>query len=329
MPPRGSMITTQYKVQDVESCEDIGKGVFASRNFHAGEQVMAFAPEFALDQPEGSKISSIAIFEEFQKFDRATKDQYWDLREAENARYEIPDYTQELSSALDEDGKLLFPFHNTADGGRVAAIFHDNAFSFTQADGRNRKGIFIVASHFNHCCTPNVYYYWGQQHKKLTFRAMREITREDEFTISYIPLLQGAGKRRQTLMDRFAFTCNCKACKKNTNFANQSANRRKKLEELSIARTNPDHSSPLETYLSMVDLMNQEEILGWDDLGEVHKALAELYQAGSDHQAALKHTTHAAEIAHHCFGSKHPCAMAWKEKLLKAEASATEMNLGQ
>ncbi len=60
-----------------------------------------------------------------------------------------------------------------------------------------------------------------------------------------------------------------------------------------------------------------------------HKALAELYQAGSDHQAALKHTTHAAEIAHHCFGSKHPCAMAWKEKLLKAEASATEMNLGQ
>lgn len=84
---------------------------------------------------------------------------------------------------------------------------------FTISDGEQQEigvGLYPSLSLLNHDCRPNcVMVFEGT---KLLLRAVRDISPQEELTISYIETLSLAEDRRRQLEDQYHFTCHCQRC---------------------------------------------------------------------------------------------------------------------
>ncbi|XP_059209043.1 histone-lysine N-methyltransferase SMYD3 [Centropristis striata] len=84
---------------------------------------------------------------------------------------------------------------------------------FTISDGELREigvGLYPSLSLLNHDCRPNcVMVFLGT---KLQLRAVRDISPEEELTISYIETLSLTEDRQRQLADQYHFTCCCQRC---------------------------------------------------------------------------------------------------------------------
>jgi hypothetical protein len=67
-----------------------------------------------------------------------------------------------------------------------------------------------MASLANHSCTPNATIMFDGRH--MTLRALNPIKNGEQIFISYIDFTQDRDERRQELMDRYFFMCNCEKC---------------------------------------------------------------------------------------------------------------------
>ena len=119
-------------------------------------------------------------------------------------------------------------------GGKSACgIFSSNAF---ETEGGCR-GLFRMASRFNHSCQPNVARMWSESAGQMVFHAIRDITAGEELVHDYCWELIGcqpAAARRALLLEWMVFSCRCVCCSLAAGSAAraESDERRRKIQEL-------------------------------------------------------------------------------------------------
>ncbi|KAH8687558.1 hypothetical protein BGZ60DRAFT_393911 [Tricladium varicosporioides] len=116
-----------------------------------------------------------------------------------------------LSPSQQEDYLSLheFRFPSETDQDKLLTIFRSNAYN----TGSNNVGLFPKIARINHDCTPNCGNYWSEKTGRRIIYTNREVKKGEEITVSYIPLLLKAGKRRERL-GQYGFVCGCEACRK-------------------------------------------------------------------------------------------------------------------
>ena len=76
------------------------------------------------------------------------------------------------------------------------------------------SGAFVTATRFNHSCEPNVHAHWVPEEQQMYFRTLRQVKEGAELSICYDSgtLLFPKDTRKQKLLERFRFICNCVCC---------------------------------------------------------------------------------------------------------------------
>jgi hypothetical protein len=252
---------SQYAIRPVSSSGMLGMGVFATKDIQRGSLIMATAPEICIEQPASNSISAMVVLQQYKRLDEATQLKYCDLHPGSEANIER--YLRELRDTDSSNEPPLSPVDCKL-GARIAAILHNNAFGFRDAAGKSMQGLHILPSRFNHSCTPNVCHTWNDREKNRTFRATKSIPNGEQLTIAYIPLLQSYDDRAKTLVDHFGIICVCEACQVSTAFAKKSEKRRAELAELDFDRLLPPSHSWLGVCTRMIELLEDEGIVGWE-----------------------------------------------------------------
>lgn len=86
-----------------------------------------------------------------------------------------------------------------------------NVQSSDQAD---RIGLFHIASHIEHSCSPNARISLGEDHNSVVISAIAPISKDQPITISFIPELDSIDKdaRQIRLLSQFGLVCDCSKC---------------------------------------------------------------------------------------------------------------------
>ncbi|KAG8836339.1 hypothetical protein FRC17_005625 [Serendipita sp. 399] len=126
-------------------------------------------------------------------------------------------HVQQLVQTLDQATHTAFfslhiP-HQFLDNGPYQGRFLANALPCTTQAGR-AAGLFLRGARFNHSCRPNVQYKWDRHSRKMRFYAIKTIGYMEELCISYDEgsILLARVPRKQRLLERVGFQCNCTAC---------------------------------------------------------------------------------------------------------------------
>lgn len=98
---------------------------------------------------------------------------------------------------------------------------------------REKRGIFLLASRFNHSCVPNTYFAWSWRSKRLTVRAIIDIPKGDEIFVNYLTEdYLGTRNQRQQGLDHYNLQCTCPACQPGSAFGMASEERRSQMQVL-------------------------------------------------------------------------------------------------
>jgi len=75
-------------------------------------------------------------------------------------------------------------------------------------------GCFTQFAMINHSCTPNaiIQFTAGDADRRMIVRAIRNIERDEEITVSYIDVMQSTQKRQKILQEMYGFRCRCSRC---------------------------------------------------------------------------------------------------------------------
>jgi len=114
-----------------------------------------------------------------------------------------------LSSEQKEEFLGLHEYHfpSEENPNKLMTIFRSNAYN----TGDDRVGMFPKIARINHSCRPNSGNWWSEKTDRRVIYASRDIEKDEEITVSYIPLLKST-KDRQTRLQQYGFTCDCSAC---------------------------------------------------------------------------------------------------------------------
>lgn len=91
--------------------------------------------------------------------------------------------------------------------------------------------ICLDASRINHSCIPNAHYSWNSGIKRETVHAVKDISKDEEITISYCSAIRTLEERKCD-PEPYVFTCSCPACRTDTAFGITSQFRRLQLQDL-------------------------------------------------------------------------------------------------
>lgn len=94
------------------------------------------------------------------------------------------------------------------------------------------SGIFFTACRINHACDYNAAHFWHDDRKQLTVHALRDISRGEEITISYLESNWDRNTRQAELQKRFHFTCLCQLCSLPLQRSNESDLRLHRINEI-------------------------------------------------------------------------------------------------
>jgi SET domain-containing protein len=71
----------------------------------------------------------------------------------------------------------------------------------------------MAPSFLNHSCTPNAHRSFYREDSSVMFvKAARDITENEQVTISYVDLLETYDRRSELLKQRWNFECGCLRC---------------------------------------------------------------------------------------------------------------------
>jgi hypothetical protein len=117
---------------------------------------------------------------------------------------------ENLSSDQKEEYLNLHEFHFPSEESpnKLMTIFRSNAYNM----GDNHVGMFPKCARINHSCKPNSGNWWSEKTERRIIYASRDIEKDEEITVSYIPLLKTT-KDRQVRLQQYGFTCDCSACR--------------------------------------------------------------------------------------------------------------------
>ena len=166
--------------------EGKGLGAFAIQVFHRGDLILADKPLFIVDKPDsGGSVYQSNISSTFQKLSVDEKREFLSLKNGHAG-------SQHLSDP-------------------VLGIASSNAFAVSDT----ASAICILASRFNHSCSPNARYSWHAEGGRLRIHALREIAIGEEIYVSYLSGRHVYGSHRTDRQNRlkiYGFICTCTVC---------------------------------------------------------------------------------------------------------------------
>ena len=138
----------------------------------------------------------------------------------------------QTQAGLEQFQALSCPFQPATPDDR----FRANSFAMGRdtRSGKEKQGIFVRSSRFNHSCVPNAHFAWNWRLKRLTVHAIVDISKGEEIFVNYRndEYLDTRAERVQALSDDYNFDCTCPACKPNTVFGIASEERRRRMRDL-------------------------------------------------------------------------------------------------
>ncbi|KAI1081825.1 hypothetical protein F5B20DRAFT_588377 [Whalleya microplaca] len=198
---------------EIKRCEK-GLGIFAVRGIRRGTRLFSEPPLLLFSQGEDEDLDwGEYIKKKFDQLRQEEQEVYLSLayhldlvteeivqtinnRIAESARYDSKE-SREL--AVEEQIRL------------VAIYDTNNACVSSVNQPPTDFGIFPIFSKANHSCTPNAYWSYNPEARRMTVHAIRDLAPGEEILVSYCDLLQPAWGRAQEFQ-RYCFQCTCEAC---------------------------------------------------------------------------------------------------------------------
>lgn len=131
--------------------------------------------------------------------------------------------TRDLIADMAETIASLFNGRISPD--EIAGLLYrerSNAFGIWNKEACIASAVYPKASFFNHSCAPNCSRY--SERPELTIRALVDIPKGMELTISYIDTKMSREARRLELSSYYHFICECERCRHDTGFAHSCPN---------------------------------------------------------------------------------------------------------
>ncbi len=165
------------------------------------------------------------------------------------------------------------------------ARFEANSFGMgTDGNGRERHGIFLRASRFNHSCVPNAHFAWNFRTTRLTVHALENIPRGGEIFVNYGTYdftTMSRVQRQNDLMTSYNFNCTCRACSQNPILGIESENRRDTMRKLQGRIDQHKNAVTFSGRLSQLERIRSFTALLHDE-GLIYPQPADMYQEEID-----------------------------------------------
>ncbi|KAI1404415.1 hypothetical protein F4819DRAFT_504186 [Hypoxylon fuscum] len=198
---------------EVRQTAEKGMGCFATRDIEAGTIIIEDNCIITKVNCSSRAESMEDFMNNFENLRGDDRDRYLSLYgwlKPDRVHYWRDYFRQVQPHSTPEDIELYI---------HAYSIFMANAFEVIprkrNADGvytRAKGGVFLLASRFNHDCNSNMLY--DITAGCFTGYATRQIKKDDEITLSYIPYY-GTREDRQEQLQFWGFTCACDRCKQN------------------------------------------------------------------------------------------------------------------
>ncbi|CZR52870.1 uncharacterized protein PAC_02747 [Phialocephala subalpina] len=237
-----------------------GNGLFATRELHRGDLILA-------DTPVGV-LQSDAFF----------LDYLIGYRYLHTAFDRLPDATKDLvmRTAAHSPGD---PYMERINTNAFAGEFEDKPHFF----------LYPETSLINHDCRPNTLYYHDTSTLIHATYASRTILPGEEITITYINILQPRSERRAVLKQTWKFDCQCSLCSRSTSSNQESDTHIARINHLQthLSDWSPTSIATPAMAEELIKLYELEGIHAAIGLGHMLAALA--YNADGDVSMAKKH----------------------------------------
>ncbi|KAK2764551.1 hypothetical protein FQN54_009246 [Arachnomyces sp. PD_36] len=174
---------------EVKETPPKGLGVFAKANIPRGTRVISEPALLKVTRKAGSAKD---IVRAFKNLPLSQQNLYLELY-----GYACGLFKRSAEHEMGQKWQLIPELHRT-----VLAIYAANAFG----------DVFLLGSHINHSCLPNIHFAYNSELEEETFHAIRDITAGEELSIMYILGTNRTRSQRQAELDKWGFQCNCLAC---------------------------------------------------------------------------------------------------------------------
>ncbi|KAI5475898.1 hypothetical protein MNV49_000731 [Pseudohyphozyma bogoriensis] len=172
-------------IWEVKEVKGKGLGVVATRDIPEGTVLWTESPIFVLDpDPQrGPKESEAeAVYRHAVKF---------------------------LSPEIQA---TLLDLSNAFPASSLVGLLRTNAYPCITFGGESYLGVFEILSRVNHSCEPNVLVEWDESGVYANVRARTAIKQGDEVVTSWIMTMQKRDQRREELLIKYKFHCECPWC---------------------------------------------------------------------------------------------------------------------
>lgn len=173
-------------------------------------------------------------------------------------RGDDPDGTMEkLTDKMMEEVMLL---HDPSEDGEKTfeGVLFSN--SFPRGNNPNAFVLFLLASRFNHSCSPNCDFTWDELTNEIRIYASTNITKGTELTIAMAELREPERERRGNLRRRYGFECICSVCKETVDGSDRRRLRMKAIFIELETSTGTDPKAGAALVEELLDLYNAEGI---------------------------------------------------------------------
>ncbi|TID17429.1 SET domain-containing protein 5 [Venturia nashicola] len=206
-----------------------GFGLVANRTVQRGEKIFEDTP-ILIAQPIAEK-------------DGLTEEELYRLYRVAVER--LPKKSQELVMGL----------HGHFGGDAVYDRFSTNAFNVFDF-----AALFPETSRMNHDCRPNAGYYFDKTTFTHKVHAVREISPEEEITISYITPFLTSQQRLDRIPDQWGFNCTCSLCSSSKEHLAASDRRLEEIRNLEaqLKDLSPTRIAKVETAEKLISLYKEE-----------------------------------------------------------------------
>ncbi|KAF2818634.1 SET domain-containing protein [Ophiobolus disseminans] len=205
-----------------------GYGCFAVKPIERGTRILADDPLIIVPI---AYYMNCDIQQAFDKLSAHEQKLYFSLHSGHGQDPKL--WPSRISDQVPEHEKARIIEQHTARTGKDASLI--SIFQTNCMEKDKGAAVFPHAARFNHCCNPNACFTWNSAIQKETIHAMTDIQPDEQITLSYCDMTHER-KLRSWELRHYGFVCDCRACtgdeEDETTFANQSAERRFRLEEL-------------------------------------------------------------------------------------------------
>ncbi|XP_053685675.1 SET domain-containing protein SmydA-8 [Sabethes cyaneus] len=139
--------------------------------------------------------------------------QFYQEADERTVQYLLKNFLNPLKKLEEQQGKTVLPVCDAKTLHKISGILEVNAMVIPLSNGREICGLYPIGCMLEHCCMPNCHYTFNcDKGMKLTFKAGRDIEKNEHLSTTYTHSLWGTQQRRDHLRANKYFTCTCPRC---------------------------------------------------------------------------------------------------------------------